>query len=229
MTTNRGSSLIPGLRREGAALALLALLAVAGTAASRATPAPPHPTPLPATAPKEKHGSVEQEPGWYPAADPESSSVRIGRRLSAPRVSKLFHGGAHSLNDLGREVCRALEYDHSDSLLTLCVHEDEFRDILWREFPQSRPATGIQWGDAWMFLWGRLHGGSVAAMRDHGGHRYEFIRFERYDTTAVYKNFKLHNGLVLFARDDEGQIQRFTFLRSAVERKGAFKIYSMKD
>jgi len=193
-------------------------------------PSTPSVPPPPAGTAAEKHGSVTMEPGYYPAADPESSSVRIGRRLNAPLVWKPFHGGAHSLTELGRRVCHALEYERaSDSLLALSIQEDEFRDILWREFPQSRPATGIQWGDAWMFLWARLHGGSVAAMHEYGGHRYEFLRFDRYDSTTAYKNFKLHNGLILYARDETGQVQRFTWFRTAVERKGLFKIYSMKD
>ena len=38
-----------------------------------------------------------------------------------------------------------------------------------------------------------------------------------------------HGGLVLVARGDTGEIQRFTWLRAVAERKGVFKIYSMKD
>ena len=198
-------------------------MALAGSATiSRSASAPSD------SAPPVKHGSVTMEPGYHGIVDPESASVRIGRRTNAPLVKKRFVGGAPSLDDLGRRVCRVLGSGVPDSLLMLCVREDEFRDILWREFPQSRPATGIQAGDAWMFLWARLHGGSVQAMNEHGGH-YEFLRFDRYDTTAVYRNFKLYNGLVLVARDDQGQLQEFRWLRSAVERKGSFKIYSMRD
>jgi hypothetical protein len=208
----------------GAVVALGLLMALAGTAAvSRSASAPGD------TAPPVMHGSVTMEPGYHGIVDPESASVRIGRRTNAPLVKKRFVGGAPSLDALGRTVCRVLGSGVPDSLLLLCVHEDEFKDIMWREFPQSRPATGIQAADAWMFLWARLHGGSVQAMNEHGGHHYDFIRFDRYDTTAVYKNFKLCNGLVLVARDDLGQIQQFRWLRSAVERKGAFKIYSMRD
>jgi len=187
------------------------------------------PSPSPSQAPREKHGSVTMEPGYYPAADPESASVRIGRRLNAPAVRKRFTGGARSLEDLGRSVCRALGNTNPESLLSLCVHEDEFRDIMWREFPQSRPATGITADDGWMFLWARLHGGSVSATHEYGGRRLQFMRFERYDSTAVYKNFKLHKGLVLWAKDEQGELERFSWFRVAVERKGRFKIYSMKD
>jgi hypothetical protein len=216
-----------GARRAAALIVLAAMAAWVGRSGA-ASPGS-KPAASPDSTPVERHGSVMQEPGYYPAVDPESSSVRIGRRLNAPYVSKSFHGGARSLEELGRKVCRALDYNLSDSLLVLCVHEDEFRDVMWREFPQSRPATGVRWQDGWMFLWARLHGGSVSAMKEYGGHQYEFVRFERYDSTAHYHNFKLHNGLLLIAKDEEGQLQRFTWLRSAVERKGSFKIYSMKD
>jgi hypothetical protein len=143
-------------------------------------------------------------------------------------VSKPFRGGARSLDALGRAVCRALHHGDSDSLLALCVSDDEFRDILWREFPQSRPAVGLTWADAWRILYARLHAGCAHATRDHGGHYYEFLRFEG-DSTMRYRNFSLHSHLVLVARDDEGHIQRWNWLRSAAERRGVFKIYSTED
>jgi len=180
-------------------------------------------------APTEKHGSVTREPGYYPPNDPESSSVRIGRRVNAPLVKTPFIGGARSLNELGRMVCHALDYEKADTLFSLAVREDEFRDILWPEFPMSRPATGITWQDGWLFLYGRNHQGSAQAIRDYGGHVYQFVRFDRYDSTMHYRNFSLHKGLILVARDDMGNIQEFRWLRAAVERKGRFKIYSMSD
>jgi hypothetical protein len=207
------------------AVALLLVMLAAGIAGARVAGA----SDSTAAATPERHGSVALEPGYYPPADPESSSDRIGRRLNAPLVSKRFAGGARSLDELGRQVCHALHVDVPESLLSLGVREDEFRDILWREFPQSRPATGAQWQDGWMFLWARLHGGSVSAMNEYGGHAYEFLRFERTDSTHHFRNFNLIHGLVLVARDDEGNIQRFTWIRTAVERKGRYKIYSMKD
>lgn len=182
-----------------------------------------------ATPPLPRHPvSVKDSPGYYPPSDPESLSVVIGRRLNAPLVSKRFQGGARSMNDLGRAVCRALHHSNADSLLGLCIRDDEFRDVLWREFPQSRPAVGLSWIDAWTILYARLHAGCMHALRDQGGHVYEFLRFEE-DSTGVYENFKLHAGLTLVVRDDAGQIQRWRWLRAVAERKGAFKIYSTDD
>jgi hypothetical protein len=178
------------------------------------------------------NSGTRDEPGWRPYSDPESASVLLGRRPNAPIVSEPFHGGTRSMKAMGLAVCRALHQHSVDSLLTLCVTDHEFRDILWPEFPASRPAAGIEWEDAWGVLFARLHGGSVSAMGDYGGHYYEFLRWEHTthpDTLVRYKNFRLHNHMVLVARDDEGQVQRFLWLRSIAERKGVFKIYSMRD
>jgi hypothetical protein len=204
----------------GALASVMLLGAVAAGAeegASRDTAAPP------------RRPSVRDSPGWYPSVDPESMSVVIGRRLNAPRVNRLFRGGTRSLDDLGRRVCRALHHDDLDSLAMLCVTEDEFRDILWPEFPQSRPATGLTWQDGWSSLSLRLRGGCRGAIADFGGSYYEFLRFEGPDSTARYRNFKLYSRLVLVARRDTGEIQRFTWLRSVAERRGLFKIYSTND
>jgi hypothetical protein len=211
--------------RTGVAATVAAMLVVVLASARASTPAPA----APSTPPVEPHGSVTLEPGYVPPNDPESSSVRVGRRVNAPLVSKPFTGGARSLEELGRKVCHALDYESPDTLFSLAVQQDEFRDILWPEFPMSRPATGITWQDGWMFLYGRLHQGSAIAIRDYGGHVYQFIRFDRSDSTMRYKNFKLHNGLVLVAKDDEGKTHEFHWLRTVVERKGRFKIYSMTD
>ena len=173
--------------------------------------------------------TVHDSPGYYPPADPESMSVVVGRRMNAPPVSKRFQGGVKSLDDMGRAVCRAIHHRNADSLFALCIREDEFRDILWREFPQSRPATGLTWEDGWQFLFARLNGGCRSAVSDLGGNDLQFLRFERADTTARYRNFKLHNGLILVARGESGEIERFTWLRSVAERKGLYKIYSLKD
>lgn len=210
------------------ALALLSMTlgAAAGTAgAARATT---RNAVGPAATPPRRVYSIKDSPGYVPAFDPESSSVVIGRRMNAPAVSQRFQGGARSLDALGRAVCRSLHREDRDSLAALCVREDEFRDVLWREFPQSRPATGLTWEDGWRVLGLRLTAGCSEAIHDLGGHHYEFLRLEA-DSTMAYRNFKLHSRLTLVARDDEGQTRRMTWMRAVAERKGVFKIVSTTD
>jgi hypothetical protein len=172
--------------------------------------------------------SVRDSPGWRPLVDPESSSVALGRRPNAPLVRKPFHGGAPGLPGLGRAILEDLHEARTDSLMALCVTDDEFRDILWREFPQSRPAVGLQWDDAWKILWARLHAGSTHAVRDYGGHHYDFVRFEC-DSIMRYRNFRMYSRLTLVAKSDEGAVVRMTWLRGVVERDGRCKIYSTDD
>lgn len=209
--------------RKASALALLLVAQWAGSAASADSIAP---APAPAAP---RPSSVRDSPGWYPSADPESASVAIGRRTGAPLVRGPFQGGAKSLEELGHTVCRLLHHEARDSMLALCVNADEFRDILWREFPQSRPATGLQWHDAWGIVGMRLRTGTSGAINDYGGHYLQFVRFERADTTMRFKNFRLHRGLVLVALNDRGEEERFAWLRSVAERKGAFKIFGVED
>ncbi len=198
---------------------LVAAIGIVGNGAPGDAAAAPSPRP---------HVSVRDSPGYVRLFDPESASVAAGRRLNAPLVSRRFEGGARSLDELGRAVCRALHRTSRDSLLALCVRDDEFRDILWREFPQSRPAVGLTWVDAWRILYARMHAGCSHAIRDFGGHAYEFVGLEA-DSIARYRNFKLYSRLTLVARDDEGQIQRMKWLRAVAERRGSFKIYSTED
>ena len=200
---------------------LLAGLLMAGLAAAATAPAD--------TSAAKHLVSVRDSPGYVPLVDPDSMADKLGRRPNAPYVHETFTGGGTSLEGLARLVCRALHQDDPDSMAALCVNSAEFRTILWPEFPQSRPATGLHWDDGWTILYGRLNGGCVSSTREYGSHYYTFLRIERTAKTVAYKNFKLHNGITIVAKDDEGAIQRFTFIRSIAERKGRFKIYSMAD
>jgi hypothetical protein len=172
--------------------------------------------------------TVKSSPGYFAPSDPDSAAERLGRRPDAPAVSTPFTGGAKSMKALADAVLGAFHAERADSLLRLSVTAAEFRDVLWPEFPQSRPATGLRWDDAWPVLHGRLNGGSLASVREYGGHHYTLLRVE----TAIvmpYRNFKLHNGVTIVARDDTGREVRFTGIRSVAERRGRFKIHSMFD
>jgi len=203
------------------ALAFLACLIPTGSLRAQGTAAPD-------TAARHRAPSLRDSPGWYPVVDPESSSVAIGRRLNAPRIGKPFRGGARSLDELGRAICRGLHHSDRDSLLALCVGDDEFRDILWREFPQSRPATGLTWEDGWVSLEQRLRSGVSGALSTYAGQSLSFVRFQS-DSVARFKNFRLHLGLRLFAVDDQGRTVAMSWVRAVAERKGRFKIYSTDD
>jgi len=188
----------------------------------------PIPEPRPDSVPPRRPVSVKDSPGYVPLLDPESLSVALGRRTNAPRVSRRFAGGAASLDDLGRAICRALHHASRDSLTGLCVSQREFCDILWREFPQSRPATGIPCGDAWFFVMTRNRKGCTQAVRDLGGRYYELLHVQA-DSIARYRNFRLYSRLTLVVRGDANDTLRWGWVKAVAERKGSFKIFSVRD
>lgn len=190
--------------------------AAGASAGTTATQAPSHPV------------SVQDSPGWTPAHDPDSLDEVLGRRRHAKPVRMEFHGGPRSFDELGRAVCAALHSGRSDSLMALSLRSDEFRVILWPEFPASRPATGLRWDDAWQILWGHLNGGSVSAVREAEGHDYTLVEVHK-ARTREYRNFRLHEGITVTARDNQGTLRSFSFIRAIAERKGRFRIYSMRD
>jgi len=208
-------------------LAALLVLVVAATVAA-APAGGPTTTAAPDTVSHPHVYSVKDSPGYTPPVDPEASSELIGRRVSAPLVTKRFTGGARSLNDFGRTVARLLQYDRRDSLERLCVRSDEFRDILWREFPQSRPATGIQWADAWFFLYTRNHKGCGLAMNDWGGQNYQFIGVTC-DSTMQYKNFKMYSKLKIIVGNANADTVKWEWVKAIVERKQRVKILALRD
>lgn len=216
-------------RRSGVLGAGLAL-ALSGSAGALegASPAPPEPPRQATVEPAPRRLSVKDSPGYVPLVDPESTAVALGRRANTPPVRHRFRGGARSLDELGRLVCRAIHRGDRDALMALCVTDEEFRDVLWPEFPQSRPVTGLQWEDGWRVLSVRLLSGCNHAIVEHGGRYHEFVRFES-DSTGRYRNFDLHGGLAMVVKGPDGALQRWTWLRSVAERKGVFKIYSTDD
>ena len=173
--------------------------------------------------------SVKDSPGYVPLVDPEASSVVLGRRLSAPLVGARFDGGAKSLDELGRAVLWALHHSDGDSLRRLCVSRREFEQVMWREFPESRPATGLTAADAWASIDRRFLAGLGGAVYEYGGRPLQFKRVEVYESVRAYRNFRLHNGLVIVATNERGEEERLRFVRAAAERKGRFKIQSTTD
>ena len=206
----------PAVARGVMAAATVLVLGAAAASAAGLAP-PPHPV------------SVKDSPGYQPLVDLDSASVAAGRMLDAPIVSQPFKNGAISMTDLGRKICAAIHHSRVEDLRALCITDGEFRQILWPEFPQSRPATGLMWDDGWRILYARLHAGTSHAVRDHGGTVCEFVKFETIEPPSKYKNFKLHGGLTMVVRAGDGTIERWKWLRTVAERKGQYKIYSTED
>ncbi|MGH7741592.1 MAG: hypothetical protein ACRENS_06165 [Candidatus Eiseniibacteriota bacterium] len=215
-------------RAAAAALAAIAVASWFGLAASSATEPKPWTPPDSVRAKVTHHYSIKDSPGYVPIVDPESASVLLGRRPNAPIVDVPFVGGTKSMNLLGMAICRAVHHQSLDSLMKLCIDSKEFREILWPEFPNSRPMTGMTWDFAWMTTFSRLHGGCAQACRDYGGHVYQLISMHP-DSVMQYKNFKMYSRIKMMVKSDEGETLQWKWMRGVVMRKGRYKIYSTSD
>lgn len=171
---------------------------------------------------------LERSPGYYPPADPESASVRLGRR-EAPEVSDLFQGGATSMDEFGRLVVAALNARDGLELHSLRVTQGEFEKVIWREFPQSRPITNITAADAWSLSDPRSRTAVSRAVSAHGGRRLRFLTIES-GSVQTFTNFLLHRDVVINAVDEgTAEIHKLTLAPSIAERKGRFKALLYHD
>lgn len=212
----------PGAARLPRAIACVALLAALwgsppAAASARAASAPRARSPL------------ERSAGYYPPADPESSSVRRGRRLHAKAVRLPLVDAARSLTDLAQLLIAGLEARNEKALHLRRLTRNEFEVICWPEFPESRPITRITAQDAWELSDPTSQSGASRALSTYGGRPLSLIRV-RSSARETYRNFVLHRGVVIEARDEQsGAVVALSFAPSVVERKGRFKVLMYKD
>ena len=215
--------------RGSAAILALTLATVSAVALSAPVESTKSADPAPSSAPPRVYDSwLEGRPGYYPPSDPESLSVITGRRESK-LVDLPFAGGRDSLAGLGRAVLAALASQRADSLAALCISRREFEQILWLDFPESRPVTGLTAMDGWRPLSMRLSSGIAGALSEYGGAPLAYESVTVASGVKEYQNFRLHRGIVIAARDTTGAPVEVRFVRSIAEREGRFKIYSTDD
>ncbi|MEK7315020.1 MAG: hypothetical protein AAB011_02475 [Candidatus Eisenbacteria bacterium] len=221
-------SAFPRTRRmpeeSGTSAATPAPVSLASSALPARAPMPPPAVP----APRAGDSPLRNAPGYFPPADPESASVRLGRR-EAPDVPDLFQGGAASMEEFGRSVVTALNGKDEKALHTLRVTRVEFERILWREFPESRPITRITAEDAWSMSEPRSIAGAGRAVGLHGGRRLRFLTIES-ASIQTFTNFLLHRDVVIAAVDEgTAEVHKITMAPSVAERKGRFKALLYRD
>lgn len=181
-----------------------------------------------ASLPGAPRSPLEHSPGYYPPADPESASVRLGRRKAKP-VRMLLSDGSRSIDDLAKRLLAGLEARDERALHACRLTRGEFAVICWPEFPESRPITRITADDAWELSDPTSVAGASRALSMVGGRPLAFVGV-RAATRETYRNFVLHRGVVIEARDEQsGSIVPLRFAPSVVERKGRFKVLMFKD
>ena len=182
----------------------------------------------PGAASSRPRSPLERSPGYFPPDDPESMSVVTGRR-EAPLVDLEFRGGAISPRDLALQLLAALGARDQKGLHALRMTREEFEVIVWPELPESRPITNITAADAWDASQIRSLSSADRAVGSYGGRSLEFLRVEA-SAVMPYKNFTLHRGITITARDNaSGETLAMNFASSFVERRGRFKVVLYRD
>jgi hypothetical protein len=175
-----------------------------------------------------RRSPLQRSPGYYPPDDPESLSVVTGRRR-AQAVDLDLDGGARTIEDLARHVLAAIHARDERALHALRLTRREFETICWPEFPESRPITRITAADAWDLSLPTSLAGAGRTVGTYGGRPLELIRVD-VAHRQPYRNFRLHRGVVIVARDGaDGSEIGIRFLPSIVERNGRFKALLFHD
>ncbi|MCK4305065.1 MAG: hypothetical protein KAY24_12575 [Candidatus Eisenbacteria sp.] len=171
---------------------------------------------------------LENAPGYRPPDDPELDAVVSGRR-QVEQIDIRFTGGADSAEGLARQIIRHLNRNDPGALHGLRVTYAEFTEILWPEFPQSRPATNIQSTDAWFFLTRTCASGVNGALDEWGGGDLHFNGFSFDDGLIRYTNFDAISGVHIHACKPSGIEMELTFAHTFVKRDRIWKVYIYKD
>jgi len=133
------------------------------------------------------------------------------------------------MDDLAQRILAGLEARDEKALHACRVTRSEFAVICWPEFPESRPITRITADDAWELSDPTSVAGASRALSMVGGRPLSFVGVHA-TSRETYRNFVLHRGVVIEARDEQsGSIVSLRFAPSVVERKGRFKVLMFKD
>ncbi len=172
--------------------------------------------------------ALTSSPGYVPPNDPEADAVRTGKRVVG-KIDLPFTGGESTPERLAIRILAAVEASDMNALQALRVNADEFTQILWPEFPQSRPITNAKVGDVWFFLDQRCHGGISAGLTDWGGQKLELLGLTYEVGRAPYTNFTLYDGVRLHVRAESGEEFALKFVGTLAERNGVWKVYAYTD
>ncbi|HMB67814.1 MAG TPA: hypothetical protein VKU85_00835, partial [bacterium] len=91
----------------------------------------------------------EEHPELKPD-DPEADSVQRGRRLVGP-IDRELELAFDTPEHVAETYLDAIFLESLELFDEIRVTEDEHAEIFWPEFPQSRPITNVEAGEAWFF------------------------------------------------------------------------------
>jgi len=168
--------------------------------------------------------SLENTAGYALPYDPEWRSVVRGRREVGP-TNLQFHRGLVSLEALATSYLEGLGSQDVDMLFDLGVTPQEFKGILWPEFPQSRPFLRIPADEAWLFQLTHMNDDLASLYGRLGGVDRELVSV-KVGSAMEFTNFRLLNDVTITAHEvDTGKIVTL-HLDAVAERNGRYKVYT---
>jgi hypothetical protein len=171
---------------------------------------------------------LEKSPGYQKLDDPEAESTVTGRRKVGPTDAQL-HGGSASATELAELLLFCINREDYRGLRDLQITFEEFRDILWPEFPQSRPATHVSAEEAWGSVMRSSVTGARRALGEWSNQDLTFEGFSFQQGWTPYANFNLYLGVRIHARNAAGEQVEIKYVDGIVERNGQWKVYIYND
>ena len=174
--------------------------------------------------------SVANSPGDRLPYDPEWRSMRTGKREVAVHDRLFTSGGSTSLEGLAQDYIFGLNQVDEVVLRGLQVSKSDFLDVLWPEFPQSRPALSIPGDESWFFTAAKLDEGLSKTVGQCKGRR---LKLEGARVTSVkqFTNFRVLEVEITAQDETTGESITVTGDKggTVAERLGRYKFYLYRN
>jgi hypothetical protein len=172
--------------------------------------------------------SVQDAPGYRIPYDPEWRTLITGRRVVAPNDLPVV-GGAGDVEGLARAVLTALHAKDAARLLELGVEEEQWKEVYWPAFPQSRPYLKIPVEEVWDLHRAENRSGVDRMLRELSD-RDLVLESTSHGAPERYTNFTLLPDLRIRAVDaSTGEIVEIDQVKTLALRQGRYKVYMYSE
>jgi hypothetical protein len=127
---------------------------------------------------------------------------------------------------LAREVLTALARQDPSRLEALALNEEEFRRHVWPGLPAARPERNLPFSYVWGDLRQKGEMRRRATLGAHSGRRYQLQSITFSGGMTEYSGFRVHRDALLRVRDSAGADHELRPFGSAIEKDGAWKVFS---
>ncbi len=174
--------------------------------------------------------SVANSPGDRLPYDPEWRSLRTGRRVVAAHDRAFTAGGSASLDELAQDYIFGLNQVDEPVIRDLQITKPDFLDILWPEFPQSRPAVHIPGEESWFFTAAKQDEGMNKTVGLCKGRRLK-LEGARVKRVQEFTNFRILEVEINAQDETTGETITITGDKGATvaERLGRYKFYLYRN